>query len=257
MLVSVEDVITAVAVALVAAVAALLVDRLMKRREPRIDPQRLALYRTLRRMISLAIVVVGLTTAAMTFPSVRAAAAGLLASAAVFAVIIGIAARSSLGNFVSGLMLAFSQPIRIGDRIEFDGTAGVVQDVGRIYTRLRTGDGAWLHVPNDLLASETIRNWTIVSPECAAHVSVLLPLSSDLGQAMALLLEEARLQDGTVPGREPEVSVRSLTGGPTGTMAEVAVDIWASDHLASGRIASELRARVHERLRRAGMLDPA
>jgi small-conductance mechanosensitive channel len=245
----VERIVVAVVIVAVGLIAAWTVDRLLRRRRD-LPPAALTRYRAIRRTIYVLIVGISIGAAALTFPSVKGAASALLTSAAVVAVIVGIAAQSSLGNFISGLVMAFSQPIRIGDQIEFRGVAGVVEDVGRIYTRVRTRDGAWLQVPNNLLASDTIRNWTIVNPECTAHVRVLLPLSADLGNAMEILLGEARAAAGVQTGREPSVRVSDL-GGDT---VELTVEVWIPHHSVAEEVSANLRLRIHERLRAAGVL---
>ena len=247
----------AIALGIVAAtvVVANLVDRLLRRQRRELPPAALTRYRALRRTIFVLILVVGVALAAFVFPIVRGVAGGLLTSAAVIAVIVGIAAKSSIGNFVSGLVLAFAQPLRIGDRIEFQGVGGVVEDVGRLYTKVRTRDGAWVQVPNDLLASDTIRNWTIVNPECTAEVRLFLPLSSDLGQAMEMILDEARAVPGTLTGREPTAQISSLVADVNGTKAEISVEVWLPDHGAAETVSSDLRRRVQSCLRAAGILD--
>lgn len=255
MSIDVEQVVTAVAILAGAAALAAVVDRVLRRRT-NLPPAALTRYRALRRTISALILVVGVAMAAFVFPAVRGVAGGLITSAAVLGVIVGIAARSSLGNFFSGLVLAFAQPVRIGDRIEFRGVSGVVEDVGRVYTRVRTPDGAWLLVPNNLLASDTIRNWTIVDPECTAEVRLLVPLSADLGKTMETVLEEARAVPGALPGREPTVRVVSLTESG-GTKAELEVGVWAPDHGAAEEISSELRLRLDRRLLAAGIFTGA
>ncbi len=167
--------------------------------------------------------------------------------------VIGLAAQASLGNFISGLVISFSQPIRIGDQIEFRGVTGRVDDVTRIYTRIRTPDGAWQLIPNGLLASDTIRNWTIVSPACIASVRISVPVASDLSRVMTLLGEEARAVPGTLVGREPTMTVQDLTSGT----AELDLGVWVSDHTAAQAVSSELRLRVQDRLRREGLLAAA
>jgi small-conductance mechanosensitive channel len=246
--VSVERIIVAAVIIAATFLVAGIVDRILRRRRD-LPPAALTRYRALRRTIYVAITAVGLATALLVFPYVRGAAGAVLTSAAVISVIIGISARTSLGNFVSGLVLAFAQPIRIGDQIEFRGVTGRVEDVGRVYTRLRTRDGAWVQVPNDLLASDTIRNWTIVDAECTASVQVLLPLSADLEHAMTLLLDEARAVPGALSGRRPTVRVTSFHP----EAAEVTVDVWVADHEAAEQVSSELRLRAQQRLREAGL----
>ena len=86
----------------------------MKRRP--LPPQSETRYRVLRRSISAAILVVGLFSALLVIPQVRAIAGGLLASSAVLGLIIGLASQQVLGNFMAGLVIALTQPVRIGDR---------------------------------------------------------------------------------------------------------------------------------------------
>src|SRR3954451_25451115 len=80
-----------------------------------LPPEAATRYRVLRRTISVAIVVVGLLSALLVIPQVRALAGGLLASSAVLAVIIGLAAERTLGNSLAGLLIESPQPIRLGD----------------------------------------------------------------------------------------------------------------------------------------------
>ena len=88
----------------------------------------------------------------------------LIAGGAFTAVVLGLAAQQTLGNFVAGLSLAVTQPVRLGDAIEVDGTAGVVEEIGLTYTWVRTSDHDMVVIPNQKLASETILNKTIRKP---------------------------------------------------------------------------------------------
>ena len=123
------------------------------------------------------ILAVGLFSALLAIPEVRAVAGGLLASSAVLGVVLGFAAQRTLGNFVAGLLIALAQPVRIGDRVEYDGTPGVVEEIGLTYTFIRTVDRRRIVVPNEKLASDTIVNASIRSRETYAEVSVPVPLS--------------------------------------------------------------------------------
>jgi len=71
----------------------------------------------LRRSLMTAIVAIGILSALLVIPQVRAVAGGLLASSAVLGIIIGFASQRTLGNFVAGLLIAFTQPVRLGDDV--------------------------------------------------------------------------------------------------------------------------------------------
>src|SRR5579862_6096339 len=121
-------------------------------------------YRIVRRTIVAAIVFVGVLSALLVIPQVRAVAGGILASSAVLGIVIGFAAQQTLGNFIAGLSIAFTQPVRLGDEIEVDDTAGVVEEIGLTYTWVRTPDDNMVVIPNQKLASNTILNKTIRKP---------------------------------------------------------------------------------------------
>src|SRR6476619_2541326 len=147
-----------VAVVLLAtALVARLIDRRIARRD--LAPGTATRYRVLRRSITTAVIMVGLLSALLVIPEVRAVAGGLLASSAVLGIVIGFASQRTIGNFVAGLLIAFTQPIRLGDRVELEsGAAGNVEEIALTYTYIRTDDGARLVIPNEKLASDTIRN---------------------------------------------------------------------------------------------------
>jgi small-conductance mechanosensitive channel len=207
-----------------------------------LPPEAMTRYRVLRRSISVALLVIGFFSALLVIPEVRAVAGGLLASSAVLALIIGFASQRTLANFVAGILIAVTQPIRLGDRVSYDGVDGVVEDIGVTYTFIRTTDGARLVVPNDKLASDTILNASIRSRETFADVTVQLPLSSDLGAAVLALQEEVRAE------REGSVLVTGLDG-----VATVTIRTAAPDASAALRLESELRLRAHGRLRALGI----
>src|SRR5262249_29451029 len=145
-----------------------------------LPPEAITRYRVLRRSIFSTIVFVGILSALLVIPQVRAVAGGVLASGAVIGIVVGFASQRTIGNFVAGILIAFTQPLRLGDEVEISGVKGVVEEIGLTYTWLRTRDNDRLVIPNEKLASDTIRNSTIRSSETLAEVTVQVPLGSDL-----------------------------------------------------------------------------
>src|SRR6266508_1977612 len=135
----------------VTALVARLIDRRIARRE--LQPEAATRYRILRRSVTTAVVTVGLLSALLVIPQVRAVAGGLLASSAVLGIVIGFASRQTIGDFVAGLLIACTQPIRLGDEVEIDGTRGVVEEIGLIYTFVKTDNEDRLVIPNETLAA--------------------------------------------------------------------------------------------------------
>ncbi|HEY3541276.1 MAG TPA: mechanosensitive ion channel family protein [Gaiellaceae bacterium] len=228
------------AVFLVVSLLARIVDWRLARRP--LPPEMVTRYRVLRRSVTAVILVVGFFSALLVIPQVRAIAGGLLASSAVLGIIVGFASQTTLGNFVAGLLIAITQPVRLGDRVSYAGETGIIEDIGLTYTMIRTSDDARLVVPNQKLASDTIRNSTIRSRESFAEVTVQVPLSADLGAAVDGLRDEVAQE------RDAAVYVSALNGNAT-----VTIRAGAADEEDAQSLERDLRIRVHRRLRAAGI----
>jgi small-conductance mechanosensitive channel len=224
-------------VMLVTIVVARLIDRRIARRD--LPPGAITRYRVLRRSVTATIIFVGLLSALLVIPAVRAVAGGLLASSAVLGIVIGFASQRTLGNFVAGLLIAFTQPLRLGDAVVIENTEGVVEEIGLIYTFVRTENGDRLVIPNEKLASDTIRNSTIRSREKVAEISLQVPLGQDLGAVM----DRLRTLD-----EHADAFVSELAATAT-----VVVRVPARDEAAAEVLERELRLRAHAALRAEGL----
>jgi small-conductance mechanosensitive channel len=224
-----------------ALLGARIIDARLARRE--LPPESVTRYRVLRRSVMAAIVAVGLFSALLAIPQVRTVAGAVLGSAAILGLVIGLAAQTTLSNFVAGVLIAFTQPLRLGDRVTVNGEEGIVEEIGLIYTFVRLDDRSRLVIPNAKLASDTIRNATIVSREKVAEITVQLPLGVALGSVVDLLRSE------TADERDAEVFVSRLEGTAT-----LIVRALAQDEQDARVLERELRLRVHERLRSEGVI---
>lgn len=230
------------AVLLATLVLARLVDWRLARKP--LPPEAVTRYRVLRRTILAVIVAIGLLSALLAIPQLRTVAGAVLGSAALIGLVAGLAAQSTLSNFVAGIVIAFTQPLRIGDRVEVDGNEGIVEEIDLIYTFIRLDDGSRLVIPNQKLASDTIKNSTIVSREQVAEVTLQLPLGTTLGPVVDLLQKEIAGE------RDAQVYVSSLAGN-----VELTVRAQATDDRTAEELERELRRRLHERLREEGALE--
>ncbi|HEY8791754.1 MAG TPA: mechanosensitive ion channel domain-containing protein [Gaiellaceae bacterium] len=219
----------------------ILVARLIDRRIARRDlpPEAITRYRIVRRSVTTTIIFIGLLTALLVIPQVRAVAGGLLASSAVLGIVVGFASQRTLGNFVAGLLIAFTQPVRLGDDVVVESTEGIVEEIGLIYTFVRTENGDRLVIPNEKLASDTIRNSTIRSREKVAEISLQVPLGKDLGAVVDRL--RSTIPDG-------EVFVSDLSGNAT-----VVVRAPAATRSSAEQRERELRLHAYEVLRAEGV----
>jgi small conductance mechanosensitive channel len=178
---------------------------------PELSPVVDTRLRFLRRVVEAAIIVVAVGIAIAQFTSLDRLASTVLASSAIAAAVVGFASRQMLANAIAGMVLAVTQPLRIGDLVTFEDQTGTVEDVTLTYTWLRTGADARVIVPNERLAAGILRNDSIRSPTIALEVSVWLATDADETAALAAVqqLEEcrsARIAEATDTGIRLQVA---------------------------------------------------
>ena len=237
----VKSIVFALAAIVATLVLAKLLDLWLSRRK--LPPEAATRWATLRRVLLATVITIGVLAALLTIPEIRAFSAALLASGAVLGIIVGMAAQPTLGNAISGLLIAFAQPLRLRDHVAFAGVEGVVEEIGLTYTFIRAADGARIVVPNQKLASDTIVNSTIRGSEgTVVEVTMQLPLGEDVERAIGILREE-------VSGL-PDAGVY-LTR--LAAVATLAIRVRVVDQSSADDLAHDLRLRAHTRLRAAGI----
>ena len=166
----------------------------------------------------------------------------MLASSAIAAAVIGFAARQVLANAIAGMVIAITQPLRIGDLVTFEDQTGTVEDISLTYTWLRMSSQARLIIPNERLAAGVLRNDSIRSQTVALEVSVWLAPDADETRALEVLeaLDDAR---SVLVAEVTETGVRVLVAGPPVAPAE--------------RLAGEARAATRRAGRAARSRDRA
>lgn len=198
--------------------------------------------RVVRRLVFVTIVLIGLALALSQFTKLNKLATGLLASSAVLGLILGIAARQVLANPLAGIVLAVSQPIRIGDRVTIGEETGRVDDLTLSYTFIDTGDGRLVIVPNEQVVGGVVVNHSTGDHGAPSVASLWVPPGTDLAAARAAL----------EPLEPSAVDVAEMT------TEGVRIDVHGPRRFAATRQAGEeaaLRERAHRALREAGLLD--
>ena len=244
------DEISAAITVVVAVLLAIIVDRLLigraVRAATRLDTGELSReartrLRLIRRLLFLAIILIGIALALSQFTSIKRFATGVLASTAVLGIIIGFAGRQVIANLVSGVMLAITQPIRIGDLVSIgDDVHGRVTDIALTYTSVDAGDGSLVVVPNERVATDVVVNHSAGNSAAPITIDVWLRPDADV-EAARKALEH---------GEVTSAHLMELT--PEGARLQVKAAIDAG----SDREAHEtdLRERAQDALREAGLL---
>ena len=196
--------------------------------------------RFIRRLIWLVLLIIGTLLALSQFDGLGRVAGSFLASGALIAAIVGFAARQTLANLVAGIMLALSQPLRVGDWVTFEENYGVVEDVRLNFTVLRTLSEQRIVIPNERLVAGILRNDTLGDGVVGLDVAIWIPATADAGLAVRALEEET---GQTVTVTETAVEgVRLAVGGERCPPPERAAR------------EAELRLRCLEILRSDGLL---
>ncbi len=174
-----------------------------------------------------------------------------IAAAATLA--IGFAMQDVIKNFVSGVFVFVEQPFRIGDWIEWDDNAGIVEDISLRVTRVRTFDNELLTVPNSQLTDGVIKN-PVANDRLRVRVTFGIGYDDDIDRATDIILEEARAHPEILESPEPSVRVTELGDSDVGLQSRIWVDDPSRGDVVKTR--SEYVQAVKERFDDAGIDIP-
>jgi small-conductance mechanosensitive channel len=165
---------------------------------------------------------------------------------------LGFGLQNVASNFVSGLIILFERPIKVGDRIEVGGTSGEVRSIGARATTVVTEENIAVIVPNSQFISERVTNWSHTGRLTAFVVRVTVAWNADVDLVRRLLLEAATEHPNVLHEPAPEVELRDLRGG-----LHFVLQVWSTEYLrGEGHLKSELNLAIREKLKRHE-IDPA
>ena len=136
-------------------------ERRLAERDAMVAARRRTTFSFLVRIVVALVVLIGVWSVLSVFTLTQEVASAFLASGAVLALVAGVALSTPLGNLGSGVLLAFTQPIRLGDRITVGEHTGDVQSISLSYTTLSREDGSVVFVPNQKMVSEMLVNRSV------------------------------------------------------------------------------------------------
>jgi small conductance mechanosensitive channel len=139
-------------------------ERRLAERDAMVAARRRTTFSFLVKIVVALVVLIGVWSVLSVFPTTQEVASAFLASGAVIALVAGVSLSTPLGNLGSGVLLAFTQPVRLGDRITVGDHTGVVQAISLSYTTLVTDEGPHVFVPNQKMVSEMLVNRSVGRP---------------------------------------------------------------------------------------------
>jgi small-conductance mechanosensitive channel len=164
--------------------------------------------------------------------------------AGAFSVGVGFGLQNVINNFVSGLILLFERPIKIGDVIEIDGTVGEVRRIGIRACVIRTGQGSEIIVPNGALISNQVTNWTFSDRARAIEVSVNVLPGANSHRVVELLRTTASSEPGVASEPAPQVYVVNFSAGAVTFQLRA----WTDRYQDWARVRSDLAVAVNSAL---------
>lgn len=139
----------------------------------------------IQRITSIVIFVVVASVILLQFDAMRSLGTGLLSTAGVGGIIIGLAAQKSIANLLAGFQIAFTQPIRLDDTLIVEGEYGTVEEITLTYVTLKLWDQRRLIVPLNHFIDNTFQNWTRFSSELTGSVILHLDYTFPIDQLRA------------------------------------------------------------------------
>ena len=203
----------------------------------------------LSRLTFVIVAAIGAWSVLSIFPQTEEVARALLASSAVLAVVAGLALSTPLGNLGAGVLVAFTQPVRIGDRVTINDHTGFVEQINMIYTVLVTDDERRVFVPNTQLTNSAIVNRTIRDPRRIVTANVPVRLDAPLGDARATVLRAVDEVEGL-----HRHGAKVLVGDVTGSVVVLTVTASAPLDADVTQLGSDVREAAIGALADAGHL---
>lgn len=155
--------------------------------------------RILKRVVISVIIILTLIGMAMVIPSLRQLGMSMFASAGVAGIVLGIAAKETLSNFIAGVQLALTQQILLGDEVIVNGEFGTIEEITSSYVIVRVWDLRRMVVPLRFFMENAFQNWTYRDPELIGSVFVYTDYTADVGALRAeaeKIVKQSEFWDG-------------------------------------------------------------
>ncbi len=157
----------------------------------------------LQRIAGIVIVIVAISLILLQFKEFKQLGTGLLASAGVTSLIIGLAAQKSIANLLAGFQIAFTQPIRLDDVVVIEGEWGRIEEITLTYVVVRSWDQRRIVVPLQYFNDNIFQNWTKTSSDLTGAIFLFADFSlpvQELRDELDRVLENHEKWDGRVKG---------------------------------------------------------
>jgi small-conductance mechanosensitive channel len=164
---------------------------------------------------------------------------------------VGLGLQSIVNNFVSGIILIFDRPLRIGDSVDIGGKKGRVKEISIRSSTLLTEEGAEIIIPNGDVLSQSIVNWTLSNNHARISQTFAIkkpehPENFDLKTIIKMIKENHNV----LPEKDPELLIVPLNP----KSSELRILFWVIDYNKVEMTNQEIKASIYEWLERNGFI---
>ncbi|MBK8553274.1 MAG: mechanosensitive ion channel [Ignavibacteria bacterium] len=160
---------------------------------------------------------------------------------------VGLGLQSVVNNLVSGIMLAFEKPFKIGDYIEIGDEAGRIKEIGIRSSKLSTSEGADIIIPNGDLLSKHVINWTLSNSQKRSELILKINSGKKLNEVKTVFLNIMDMNENIEKNPKPEVLMNHFSGSD----AEYRLLYWTYIDQ-EDQVRSELIVAVEDELKKSG-----
>ncbi len=195
--------------------------------------------KVLRRIVTIVVIILAAGTILMTFESIRPLGKTILTSAGIIGLVVGVAAQRTIGTFIAGLQIAFTQPIRVDDVVIVENEWGRIEEITLTYVVVKIWDLRRLVVPITYFIERPFQNWTRTTADILGtvliYVDYTVPVEA-IREELRRILENSQLWDR-------KVCVLQVTN-----TSERTIELRALVSAADASTAWSLRCEVREKL---------
>jgi small-conductance mechanosensitive channel len=165
---------------------------------------------------------------------------------------VGFGAQNIINNFISGWILMWERPIRIGDFLEIDGAKGTVETINTRSTRIRRTDGVHMLIPNSQLLENTVINWTLIDRLTRCMVRVGVAYGSPVKKVSELIYQAVNEHVDTLDDPKPLVIFEDF--GDNALIFDAYFWVDAQAERDQRVVKSDIRFKIDELFNEAGIV---
>ncbi|GAB3968623.1 hypothetical protein GCM10028806_13040 [Spirosoma terrae] len=162
---------------------------------------------------------------------------------------IGLGMQNIVNNFISGIILLFEKPFRIGDYIELADRKGRIRDIGIRSSKMITGQGSEVIIPNADLLSNRLVNWSSSDTYLKTELLLKVGADTDLEALQDIIRQEVQEVDGTQQTMPPDIIINAIGADSV----ELKVVIWINSIYSEPTIKSQLFRKLLPRIKEASI----